>query len=319
MGIKASVFIATSLDGFIARQDGSLDWLPADGGEPHGYDEFIATVDAIVMGRKTFEKVLTFKAWPYGKTPVFVLTTRPLPLNPRLLGSVETMADRPPEVVRRLARAGLHRLYLDGGRTIQGFLRAGVVDEITITRVPVLLGGGVPLFGALPADVRLRHVDTRAFPSGLVQTTYEVKRERRKPQKGESVQAEIDRLLRSRGSGEPAVSPPTLPLPEATAPDAREDPPSAPAAAVEVDPPVVDAEIAVASPVADPDPFFNAPSPDSVDDSPIGDPDAAGGPKNDAPVTEAMYEHAMRPAAVVDDDSPIPEPDPAVRLANDEE
>lgn len=242
---RVSVFIGTSVDGYIARENGDLDWLEVPGdakGEDYGYKAFVGEIDAVVMGRKTFEKVLSFKAWPYGKTPVFVLTTRPLPINPRLLGAVETMADRPREVVRRLARAGLHRLYLDGGRTIQGFLRAGVVDEITITRVPVLLGGGVPLFGALPADVRLRHLETRAFPSGLVQTTYEVRRERRKPQKGGSVQADIDRLLRSRGSGEPAVSPPTLPLPEATAPDAREDPPSAPAVPVEVDPPVVDAE-----------------------------------------------------------------------------
>ena len=73
--MRASVFIATSLDGFIARQDGALDWLPVDGGEPHGYDEFMATVDALVMGRKTFETVLTFNAWPYGRKPVVVLST----------------------------------------------------------------------------------------------------------------------------------------------------------------------------------------------------------------------------------------------------
>lgn len=170
------------MDGFIARENGDLDWLEVQGdarGEDYGYNAFVGEIDAVVMGRKTFEKVLTFKAWPFGKTAVVVLSTRPLRIPPKLLGSVETMADRPSEVVDRLARAGLRRLYLDGGYTIQGFLRAGLVDQITVTRVPVLLGRGVPLFGALPSDVRLRHVETRQFRSGLVQSTYAVMRKGR--------------------------------------------------------------------------------------------------------------------------------------------
>lgn len=180
---RVSVFIGASVDGFIARENGDLDFLEVPGdpkGEDYGYRAFVGEIDAIVMGRKTFEKVLTFKGWPYAKTPVIVLTTRPLPVHSRLRGKVETMADRPAEIVGRLRRRGLKRLYLDGGRTIQGFLRAGVVDEITITRVPVLLGRGVPLFGALGDDVRLKHRETRAFRSGMVQTTYAVRRAKTK-------------------------------------------------------------------------------------------------------------------------------------------
>src|SRR3954467_3652845 len=116
--MKASIFIATSLDGFIARQDGALDWLPADGGEPHGYDEFMATVDALVIGRKTFETVLTFDTWPYGEKPVFVLSTRALAPAPS--GAVvERMSGDPSEVVSQLEARGIQHVYVDGGITIQ--------------------------------------------------------------------------------------------------------------------------------------------------------------------------------------------------------
>ena len=172
--MKASVFIGTSLDGFIARQDGGLDWLPTDGGEPHGYDEFIASVDAHVIGRKTLETVLTFGGWPYGKKPVFVLsrTLSRLKLPP---GAVcELMAGTPHEIVTRLEQRGLKHLYVDGGVTIQAFLDAGLIQRLIITRIPVLLGSGMSLFGPLSRDVRLRHVATRSFPSGLVQSEYAI-------------------------------------------------------------------------------------------------------------------------------------------------
>ena len=172
--MKASVFIATSVDGFIARPNGDLDWLPEGCGEPHGYDEFIASVDAIVIGRKTFEKVLTLGPWPYGDKRVVVLSTRPVDLSMAGGGVVEQMAGPPSEIVSRLAASGAHHLYIDGGATIQGFLRAGLVQRLIITRVPVLIGDGVPLFGTLPRDVRLRHVATRHYPSGLVQSEYHV-------------------------------------------------------------------------------------------------------------------------------------------------
>jgi dihydrofolate reductase len=172
--MTVSVFIATSVDGFIARPNGDLDWLPAEGGEPHGYNEFIASVDAIVIGRKTFETVLAFPAWPYGDKRVVVLSSRPFDLSAVVGGVVEQMSGPPAEIVARLAASGAPHLYVDGGVTIQGFLRAGLVQRLIITRVPVLLGDGIPLFGALPRDVRLRHVATRHYPSGLVQSEYHV-------------------------------------------------------------------------------------------------------------------------------------------------
>jgi len=170
--MRASVFIATSLDGFIARQDGALDWLPSDGGEPHGYDEFIATVDALVIGRKTFEKVLTFDAWPYGPKPVVVLSTRPSALRPPDSVACDMMSGTPHEIVARLSVRGMKHLYVDGGVTIQGFLEAGLIQRVIITRIPVLLGSGIPLFGPLSHDVRLEHVATRSYPSGMVQSEY---------------------------------------------------------------------------------------------------------------------------------------------------
>ena len=121
--MKASVFIATSLDGFIARANGDLDWLPADGGEPHGYDEFIASVDALVIGRKTYETVLAFEIWPYGQKPVFVLSTRAL--APAPTGAVvERMSGDPAGIVSQLAERGVRHIYVDGGITIQRFLQA---------------------------------------------------------------------------------------------------------------------------------------------------------------------------------------------------
>jgi dihydrofolate reductase len=172
--MTASVFIGTSVDGFIARPNDDLDFLPEGGGEPHGYNEFIASVDAIVIGRKTFEKVLSFKAWPYGDKRVVVLSSRPLDLSAAAGGVVEQMAGPPAEIVSQLAARGVHHLYIDGGITIQRFLRAGLIQRLIITRVPVLIGEGVPLFGTLPRDIRLRHVATRHYPSGLVQSEYEV-------------------------------------------------------------------------------------------------------------------------------------------------
>ncbi len=170
--IKASVFVGTSLDGFIARPNGDLDFLPPGGGEEHGYSAFMATVDAVVIGRNTFDKVLTFDEWPYGSKPVIVLSTRPIDV-PAVRGAVvERMAGSPPDVAARLAARGAKHLYVDGGITIQQFLQAGLIQRLIITRVPVLIGAGIPLFGALPHDIRLRHVATRQYASGLVRSEY---------------------------------------------------------------------------------------------------------------------------------------------------
>ncbi len=173
--MKATVYIATSIDGFIARENGGIDWLPAIGdGEDYGYREFIDSVDAIVMGRKTFETVLSFGSWPYGKKPVIVLSSRQVEIPQNIEGTVESISSSPKEVVRRLAERGFKHLYIDGGKTIQGFLREGLIDRIIITRIPILLGTGIPLFGPTQHDIKLRHIETRQFESGLVQSRYDV-------------------------------------------------------------------------------------------------------------------------------------------------
>jgi len=172
--MTVSVFIGTSVDGFIARRDGALDFLPEGGGEPHGYNEFIASVDALVIGRKTFETVLAFPDWPYGSKRVVVLSSQPLDLSGARGATVEQMSGAPAEIVAKLAASGARNLYIDGGVTIQRFLRAGLIQRLIITRVPVLIGEGISLFGSLPGDVRLRHVATQHYPSGLVKTEYRI-------------------------------------------------------------------------------------------------------------------------------------------------
>ena len=170
--MKASVFIATSLDGFIARPDGALDWLPGDDVEPHGYDEFMATVDVLVIGRKTFDTVMTFGAWPFGAKPVVVLSSRPASVIAPAGAMCEAMAGTPEQVLHRLASRGMRHAYVDGGITIQRFLAARLIQRMIITRIPVLLGDGIPLFGALAHDIRFVHVATHAYASGLVQSEY---------------------------------------------------------------------------------------------------------------------------------------------------
>jgi dihydrofolate reductase len=172
--MKVSVFVGTSLDGFIARPNGTFDFLPPGGGEPHGYDEFVAAVDTIVMGRNTYETVLTLGAWPYGNKRVVVLSNRPIDFSAVRVGVVEQMAGPPEQIIERLAHSGASHIYVDGGITIQQFLRAGLIQRLTITRVPVLIGEGIPLFGSLPHDVQLRHIATRHYPSGLVSSEYHV-------------------------------------------------------------------------------------------------------------------------------------------------
>ncbi len=170
--MRASVFVGVSVDGFIARANGDLDFLPEGGGEAHGYEEFIRTIDAFVIGRNTYEKVLTFGAWPYPrKKPVVVLSARPLPpAPPKAL--VECMSGAPADIVARLDARGIGHIYVDGGVTIQRFLQAGLVQRLIVTRVPVLIGTGIPLFGALRHDILLRHVRTTSYKSGLVQSEY---------------------------------------------------------------------------------------------------------------------------------------------------
>jgi dihydrofolate reductase len=171
--MRASVFVGTSVDGFIARRSGDFDFLPEGGGEPHGYDEFMASVDVLVIGRNTFEKVLSFEQWPYGDKRVVVLSSRAI--APNIRGAViEQMSGSPAEILDRLAASGAAHAYIDGGITVQRFIRARLVQRLIITRVPVLIGEGIPLFGALPHDVQLRHIQTKTYPSGLVKSEYEI-------------------------------------------------------------------------------------------------------------------------------------------------
>jgi dihydrofolate reductase len=172
--MRVSVFVGTSLDGFIARANGDFDFLPAGGGEPHGYEEFMASVDALVIGRNTFEVVVKLAEWPYGSKRVVVLSSRAVDLSLVRGGVVEQMSGPPAEIVTKLAASGAEHVYVDGGITIQRFLRAGLVQRLIITRVPVLIGEGIPLFGTLPGDVRLRHVATQQYASGLVKSEYQV-------------------------------------------------------------------------------------------------------------------------------------------------
>lgn len=171
--MTASVFIATSVDGFIARENGALDWLPGDDVEEHGYTAFMATIDALVMGRKTYETVLGFGVWPFEKQ-VIVLTSRPELIIPPTGARCEAMSGSPEQIVNTLSRRGLSRLYIDGGVTIQRFLAAGLIQRLVVTRIPVLLGAGIPLFGRLPHDIRLEHVETRSYRGGLVQSEYRI-------------------------------------------------------------------------------------------------------------------------------------------------
>lgn len=172
--MKAAVFVGVSLDGQIARADGGLDWLPHGTTEDHGFHAFMATVDALVMGRNTYDVVRGFEgAWAYGKTPVYVLSHREL--APAPAGAVvERVSGTPAEVAATLGRKGIRRVYVDGGATIQQFLDAGLVDRVIVTWIPVLIGKGIPLFGATSRDIPLKHVSTRTFPSGLVQSEYAV-------------------------------------------------------------------------------------------------------------------------------------------------
>ncbi len=174
-----SAYIATSLDGFIARTDGSIDWLEAaqagvPPGEDCGYAAYMAGIDAIVMGRNTFEKVLSFPSWPYA-LPVYVLSRRWDALAAGAPASATLWRGDVADLARHAAAQGHARLYIDGGLALQSFLAAGLLREITVTRIPVLLGEGLPLFGPLPqGDVALQHLATRSWDFGFVQSHYRI-------------------------------------------------------------------------------------------------------------------------------------------------
>lgn len=174
MTVKVSVYIATSLDGFIARKNGDIDWLTGGGsGEDYGYTEFMSTINYVVMGRNTYEKVLTFGGWGYEKK-VIVLSSKQIEIKDKLKDKVEALNLPPKKLVKELEKRKVKHIYLDGGVTIQRFLREGLVDEMTITTIPVLIGEGLPLFGSLEKDIKLKLLKSESFKSGFVQNKYKV-------------------------------------------------------------------------------------------------------------------------------------------------
>lgn len=172
--MQLSVFCGVSVDGFLARPNHGLDFLNTGGDEPHGFEEFYGSIDVLVIGRKTFEVVLSFGKWPYGKKPVVVLSSRPLDFSAIKGGVVEQMTGEPSKIATQLKARGFKHAYIDGGITIQRFLSAGLIDRMVITRVPVLIGEGIPLFGPVPRDITLTHVETRSYRGGLVQSEYKL-------------------------------------------------------------------------------------------------------------------------------------------------
>lgn len=178
MTIHCSVFVATSLDGFIARKNNELDWLPGSdgqtGSEDYGYNDFFASVDTLVVGRITYELAATFKPWPYQGKKVVVVSSGFPKASKKLAEGVEGTSASLRELVRRLEKAGSRQVYVDGGKTIQSFLQAGLIHEMTITRIPLLIGDGKSLFGSLDHDVKLQHMATRSYENGFVQSKYRI-------------------------------------------------------------------------------------------------------------------------------------------------
>ena len=172
--MKNVIYIATSLDGYIARKDGSLDWLievPNPEGSDFGFSEFMESIDAIVMGKNTFEMVLTFGEWPYTK-PLFVLSNSLKSIPDHLTGKVQIISGSPPSVVKKLNSRQFNNLYIDGGKTCREFLKYKLIDEIIISRIPVILGDGIPLFAEIAEEQKYDHIKTEVFNNTIVKSYY---------------------------------------------------------------------------------------------------------------------------------------------------
>jgi dihydrofolate reductase len=168
------VYIATSLDGYIACKDGSIDWLmelPNPDNSDYGFSDFMKRIDGLIMGRNTFELVLKFGQWPYSK-PVFVLsrTMNELPVDIR--NKAELIHGELNTVVDELKDRGFENLYIDGGKTVQSFLKLDMIDELIITRIPIILGSGIPLFEEMDLELRFEHVQTEVLNNTLVKSRY---------------------------------------------------------------------------------------------------------------------------------------------------
>jgi dihydrofolate reductase len=171
--MKTSVFVGTSLDGFIAKPDGNIDWLTqyANDDAIYAYEEFMHGIDAIIIGRGTFEKVLTFPSWPYEKK-AFVLSTSLKQLPDTLKDKATLLSMKVKELLSYLSEAGFSSIYVDGGKVIQSFLDEDAIDDLIISRTPLLIGNGIPLFGFLSADLNFIHMKTETQTNGLVRSYY---------------------------------------------------------------------------------------------------------------------------------------------------
>jgi dihydrofolate reductase len=177
--VKVSVFIGTSLDGYISRSDGGIDWLEkahkkVTSGEDFGFNSFLNSMDLLVMGRKTFEQVLTFEDWPYKNTKIIVMSSKQIEIPGHLRGKVTVTKESPTQLMERLSNETVKHVYVDGGTVIRGFLASSLVNEITVTIVPILIGDGKSFSGMLPVDISLQHLKTTVFESGFVQIQYGV-------------------------------------------------------------------------------------------------------------------------------------------------
>ena len=172
--MRTIVYIGTSLDGFIARKDGDIDWLVkfADDEAIHAYKEFINRIDAVIIGKRTYEKVLSFPSWPY-ETEVFVLSSSLQQVPDKLKDKVTILLMKPGELLGHLSGKGFSGIYVDGGKVIQSFLKEDLIDELIISKIPILLGAGIPLFGSLDGDLLFTHIRTESYSNGLVRSYYE--------------------------------------------------------------------------------------------------------------------------------------------------
>jgi dihydrofolate reductase len=175
--MKTTVYIGTSLDGFIARKDGDIDWLTrfANDEAIHAYEEFISGIDAIVIGRGTFEKVITFPSWPYEKK-AFVLSTSIKQVPDFLREKITVLSMKPKELLDYLSGNRFSSIYVDGGKVIQEFLKEDLIDKLIIAKVPVLIGSGIPLFDYLKTDLQFKHIQTQVSSNGIVRSYYERER-----------------------------------------------------------------------------------------------------------------------------------------------
>lgn len=172
------IYIAESLDGYIAKEDRDIEWLneiPNPEKSDYGFSEFMNKIDALIMGRNTFEKVLSFNTWPYNK-PVFIFSNTLNKIPDELKGKCEIVNGDPKDILEDLINKNYLNIYIDGGKTIQSFLKEDLIDEMIITKIPILLGKGIKLFGSIPEILKFTHFNTMVYNNSLVQIHY--KRER---------------------------------------------------------------------------------------------------------------------------------------------